>query len=786
MKHKSSRKRTERRTAARKVDATRPRRRPPVFNLAAALLVWLTVALLFYSGRLVRPQSLVLGQTAPETVVATVDFHAETVAATDLRRRAAAGRVLPVFSIAQTGTEQARNALNELIPLIGCLRTADAPEKRSAATDAVNELLANFEIDLQADELLNLVPADPARLEQAVLEAIEPVNTDGIITAAQRRSRFNGTAPGGRLTVLGEQHDVIRNLDSFRTPADALTDAAEAAAAELPAGRQHQTLLRELLAPWVRPNVIYDPAETAARAAQAMDLIDPVIEPVPEGTVLVRSGDTVTPQTLRWLQAHEQRLSDLETPAERLQRMAGSGLMLLLGLMLSAAIAGVVCPALLRDRRSVLLLLTLSLLTLTADKLLLTLSTHQILPPSVLTPLLPLGFAPLLAAVLLGPAAAVCTGLWTALASAILLGGSFEVLLLGLLTTVTAVYTTRDIKRRTALFRAGLWVGAVKIVFVLISAVLNRPSWLVLLPQIGTALLSSFAYALLAIVLIPMFEHLFKVTTDITLLELSDLSHPLLQSLAINAPGTYHHSLMMASLAQNAAEAIGANGLMLRVCAYFHDIGKLVKPEFFTENIQYTENPHDDLAPSMSTLVIISHIKEGVTLAKKYKLPQVVINGIREHQGTGLVSVFYHRAKTKEENENGSAGKINDEDFRYEGPKPQTREMAVLMLADGCEAASRSLEKPTPVRITNLVNSIFDSRLHDGQLDDCNLTLSELKIIRQSFIFTLTNMLHGRVAYPKTDESTEKKKDENPPPQSSDSAPPPPAGDSQTEPGPGR
>jgi putative nucleotidyltransferase with HDIG domain len=274
-----------------------------------------------------------------------------------------------------------------------------------------------------------------------------------------------------------------------------------------------------------------------------------------------------------------------------------------------------------------------------------------------------------------------------------------------------------------------------------------------------------------------MFEHLFNITTDIKLLELSDLSHPLLQSLAIKAPGTYHHSLMMASLAQSAAETIGANGLQLRVCAYFHDIGKLVKPGFFSENIQFTENPHDDLAPSMSTLVIVSHIKEGVTLAKKYKLPQVIIDGIEQHQGTSLVSVFYHRAKTRQEKENASASgtqnPVNDEDFRYEGPRPQNREMAILMLADSCEAASRSLDKPTPIRINNLISDIFDARLRDGQLDQCNLTLAELTTIKQSFVFSLTNMLHGRVAYPKEENGKKSSKNEATPPEKSSRTNPP-------------
>lgn len=415
-------------------------------------------------------------------------------------------------------------------------------------------------------------------------------------------------------------------------------------------------------------------------------------------------------------------------------------------------------------------MLTLALLPLIIGKGLLYVTVNlHLLPTALLDYALPLAVAPILASVLLGGTAGIISGFWISFALAALLGGSFDVFVMGLLVTLTAVYTTRDVKRRTALFRAGLWAGAVKILFLLITAILNQPAWWVLLPQLGVALLSGFVYALLAMLLIPFFEHLFRITTDISLLELSDLSHPLLQNLALNAPGTYHHSLTMASLAQNAAEAIGANGLMLRVCAYFHDIGKLVKPGFFSENIQFTENPHDDLSPSMSTLVIVSHIKEGVTLAKKYKLPQVIIDGIEQHQGTSLVSVFYHRAKTKQQKEGGSAT-INDEDFRYEGPRPQTREMAILMLADGCEAASRSLDKPTPVRLTNFISDLFDARLRDGQLDECPLTLSELNQIKQSFVFTLTNMLHGRVAYPK-DENNRKEPATETPAESDDDSP---------------
>ena len=497
---------------------------------------------------------------------------------------------------------------------------------------------------------------------------------------------------------------------------------------------------------------------------QAIDLVDPILEPVSAGSVLIRNGDAVTEQTLAWLGAHEQRLSELETPAERIQRLVARGLLLLIGLSLTIATAGIICKPLLRDRKKAVLLLTLSLLPMLFGKLCLYLSVNlQLISPAVIDYLVAPALAVILASVLVGGIAGILTGLWSSFALAALLDNSFEVFVLGLLVTVVAVYTTRDVKRRATLFRAGLWIGAIKIFFALVMAVLNQPSWLALVQQLGTALASGLVSTLLAMLLIPVFEHLFNITTDIRLLELSDLGHPLLQSLAINAPGTYHHSLMLASLAQNAAETIGANGLQLRVCAYFHDIGKLVKPGFFSENIQFTENPHDELAPSMSTLVIIAHIKEGITLARKHKLPQVIIDGIEQHQGTSLVSVFYHRAKTQQEkdrpDENPATGKINDEDFRYEGPKPQNREMAILMLADGCEAASRSLDKPTPTRISNLIGDIFDARLRDGQLDECDLTFAELHKIKESFIFSLTNMVHGRVAYPKdenlTDQPTE-------------------------------
>jgi hypothetical protein len=284
-------------------------------------------------------------------------------------------------------------------------------------------------------------------------------------------------------------------------------------------------------------------------------------------------------------------------------------------------------------------------------------------------------------------------------------------------------------------------------------AVVDQQAMPVPLFQALTALANGLLCAFLTLLLIPLFETLFGITTDITLLELSDLSNPVLQRLAMEAPGTYHHSLMVASLSQAAAQEVGANALLVRVSAYFHDIGKLTKPEFFIENAQFRDNPHDDLAPSMSTLVVTSHVKEGVTLARRHKLPRLVVDAIQQHHGSGLVSYFYHRARQQQEAvEPVTAAQkttaVKEEDYRYPGPRPQSREMAILSLADSVEAASRSMEKPTASRIENLVSEIVNSKLLDGQLDDCDLTLSQLAAIKKSFVFTLMNMLHGRIAYP--------------------------------------
>jgi len=247
--------------------------------------------------------------------------------------------------------------------------------------------------------------------------------------------------------------------------------------------------------------------------------------------------------------------------------------------------------------------------------------------------------------------------------------------------------------------------------------------------------------------LLPFTERLFDVQTDISLLELGDAAHPLLQELAQRAPGTYNHSINVAALAETAADRIGANGLLVRVGAYFHDIGKMLKPLYFVENQGRDGNQHDSLVPAMSTLVIIAHVKDGVDLGRQYRLPQSIIAFIEQHHGTTLVEYFYRQAE-RQVAEAQQGGKVEEASFRYPGPKPLTKESAVLMLADAAESACRTLVEPTPARIEGLVHEITMKRLLDGQFEKCGVTLMELNVIEESLVKSLTAVYHGRIKYP--------------------------------------
>ena len=440
--------------------------------------------------------------------------------------------------------------------------------------------------------------------------------------------------------------------------------------------------------------------------------------------------------------------------------LAGDAVFSIIGLFCVALFLSVVCPEHLRRNSRVVLLSLLALLSTGLAVLLqyYSLTLHMI-PAETARFLLPFALAPLLATILIGGKAGLAVGGWTSLIIALYWDRSLPVFVTGLVATSVAAFSARKVRTRTKVMRIALVIGLTQITCILGVTALNwnTPDVIPVLHQTIASIAGALLSAIVALLILPLLEHVFAITTDITLLEFSDLGHPLLQRLALEAPGTYHHSLVVANLAQAAAEAIGDNGLEARVCSYFHDIGKLTKPNFFAENIHMQHNPHDDIPPSMSTLVITAHVKEGLSLAILNKLPKPIMRAISEHHGSSMLMYFHNKAQSQLEfemdtsNSAATASKVDEGSFRYQGPKPSTRVSAIIGLADAVEAASRSIEKTTPGHIENLVNDIVRTRLDDGQLDECRMTMQDLSTVKRSFVFTLTNMLHGRIPYPKDD-----------------------------------
>jgi putative nucleotidyltransferase with HDIG domain len=396
--------------------------------------------------------------------------------------------------------------------------------------------------------------------------------------------------------------------------------------------------------------------------------------------------------------------------------------------------------------------------------------------PASMVFLSPCTFAPFLITLLLGARIGLFSVIQVSMLASLLIDRNFVFLLVSLLSGFTAVYFSQNVRKRADLIKAGVAVGFLNLLCATVLGLVHRSAMDSLGLQtffgigggLGTALVVStlvpIATALVVSAILPLVEGAFQITTTISWLELADLNHPLLQQMTMEAPGTYHHSLLVANLAESGAKAIGLDPTACRVMAYFHDIGKIIKPEYFTENIPPGMNPHENLSPSMSALIIVAHVKEGIDLAIKYGLKKQVLEAIQQHHGDSVVSYFHQRALQQQQDarEGGKIMNMREEDvpdvsensFRYPGPKPQTREIALLSLADSVEAASRSLEKPTAQRIEDLVNEIVAHKIGTGQLDECNLTMNEIRRAAEAMSVTLKNMMHTRISYAKKEKSS--------------------------------
>ena len=357
---------------------------------------------------------------------------------------------------------------------------------------------------------------------------------------------------------------------------------------------------------------------------------------------------------------------------------------------------------------------------------------------------LPVAVGAVLLAVLFNSRVAFAGSLAISLLCALMVGMTLNFFLFAMVGGLVGVFGIPRVQDRSTFFKAGCWVSLAN-AYSLVAFAFLEGNFLEVPAEVLAGLANGVLTAVIASALLPALERLFETATDLRLLELSNMTNPLLRQLIMTAPGTYHHSIMVGTLSEVAAEAIGANSVLCRVGALYHDVGKIKKPAYFIENQPEALARHNELSPRMSSLIITSHVKEGIVMALEHRLPPAIVDLIPQHHGTRLVKYFFEKAK---EAHDPDMGEVDEGDYRYPGPKPQTREAAILMLADAVEAAARTLNDPTPARIQGVVQRIINTIFIEGQLDECDLTLKDLHLIAKAFIRILTGMYHHRVDYP--------------------------------------
>ena len=363
--------------------------------------------------------------------------------------------------------------------------------------------------------------------------------------------------------------------------------------------------------------------------------------------------------------------------------------------------------------------------------------------------LIPVSFGAMLVAILIGTGFGILFVVTTSLIISGIWGYNFQAFFIHLVMGLVAVYYTRKVCHRHNVMRAGLFVSVAGMLVAGMFGTFYNETVTVILENMGIAFANGLGSAILVLGFLPYFESLFHITTDVRLLELADLNQPLLRRLMLEAPGTYHHSLMVGNLAEQAAQIIDADPILARVGGYYHDIGKIEMSEYFSENTSEPDSKHRRLRAPLSTRIVVAHTKDGVELARRSRLDKVIIDIIEQHHGTTLVSYFYDKAKKEEKN-----GAPSQEEFRYPGPKPKTLEAAIIMLADACEANSHALKEISHDRIVKMVYRIIEERLQDGQLDECPITMKQLKQVQDSFVQSVLTLYHKRVEYPRSDEVT--------------------------------
>jgi len=745
-------------------------------RLAAVALFVVTVAaivLISFVGVTNRTLPVLPNQVASVRIVAAVPFEYESKLKTEAARARLAERIPPVFRIDPEPLRRFELHLNELLASLAPYAAIDAAQRASflAESTAAYNARGPYRVSPEDVALIAAANSFAARIVDTGIGILRAIHAQGITDATD----LGGERSAARLKLF----QVLRPDGSVATrPVESLEDALTYLrinlAAEEP-DRARASALYRIFRDGITPNLVFDREATAARRTEAVQDLPSVRVAVERGQSIIEPDTRVTQEQFEMLEAHRRALAETGSPLEEATRLSGRILLVLAMLAASLIYIRLEDPETLQSNSRLALLALVVLANLALVRVTYSLGSLDYFlenssAASLLPYIAPVLVAPLIVALLIDAGSAIFMALFLSIFTSVIWGGRLDLLVLEFLATLVAIQGVIQTRRRNRILRASLHAGVTLAAGVVLLGFAERLPPLAVMKQMFAGLAAALLCGVFVVGLLPFLENLFKRTTDITLLELTDYNHPLLRLMQMEAPGTYHHSLVVAQLSENAAAAIGANPLLARVCALFHDIGKTTKPHYFTENQMSGENPHDDANPSLSALIIKAHVKDGVDLALRHKLPRPVIDVIQQHHGTTLIRYFYQRAlqalRRKPDTNSplppllgvssapavepprGAPAVVPEQTYRYDGPRPRFKESAIIHLADGIEAAARCLSKVTPQHLDELIDQIVRERLNDGQLDESPLTFAELTKIKDSFQHTLVSMLHGRVAYP--------------------------------------
>jgi cyclic-di-AMP phosphodiesterase PgpH len=698
-------------------------------------------------------------QISPVRIVAGVPFSYVSTEKTRSEREQRLSGLPPIYRLDLAPLERFEGAARLLLARLAAFDAARAEStnlffnKRPALAAIADEFNARGPYETNADDLAALLTAGDASTRAALFEsglaALHQIYQEGVHETSAADANpdavmmYEIERPAGGVAA--------RPVESME---DALTFLRVSLSAEGVPRPAAQALFR-LFRGGVQSNLVFDREAVAAREASILRTLRPVKVRVPVGRTIIEAGDRVTDEQYEMATAY--RMAAIEAgSAEIDDGLELSGRVLLVMAMVLASMIYVR----LEDPETLASNVRLGLLALVVIfNLALVRGVYSVggtdffvrdaTWSSALPYLAPTALAPLIVAILIDAGSAIFMALLISIFTGVIYGNRLDLLVLTFLASMVAIFGSRDARRRGRVIGAAGKGGLTMAAFAALVGMAQRTPVETLAWQMAAGLVTGLLTGVAVVGLLPVLESLFKRTTDITLLELTDFNHPLLRRMQLEAPGTYHHSLVVAQLSENASNAIGANPLLARACSLFHDIGKTVNPAYFTENQRDATNPHGEKDPVVSAAIIRQHVADGVDLALRHHLPRAVIDVIRQHHGTTLVRFFYLRAQALSQSPFPGADPpaVPDAPFRYEGPKPQFKESAVVSLADGVEAITRSMRTVTAEKLGSLIDRLIAERVADGQLDEAPLTFEDLAKIKNSFTFTLLNMLHSRVTY---------------------------------------